>query len=460
MEEVQLGIFDPSLTRFRDKNFVSSYASAADWRKLFFHLSLVSSAIAVLFFVLLVKTKTTTEILIDPYFFAYTIFVTVFALSRLISAMLYEKSFATLNTKAKNEDEDEKKHEPTVAFIIPCMNEERDIINTIGKCFQVDYPMDKVEVIVVNDGSTDGTLDVLKSLKKDYPNLRVIDFPGNQGKRWAMAVGFKVCRSEIVIQLDSDSYVDAGTFRKLIEPFQNARVGAVCANGIPQNADQNMITKMQTAYYFMSFQILKAAESTFDTVFCCSGCCSAYRKSSVMPVLYSWLKERFLGKPVTWGDDRALTSWLLKRDEKTVYTREALAYTVVPSTWRQLFKQQLRWKKSWIINAFFTSQFIWKKRPFMAFFYYFPLILISLLAPIMTFRALIYTPISHGILPLYHIVGVVLITSLFIVYYRFIDQKNKFWPYLFVWSFLTLFVFSFMLVWAAVRIQDRGWGTR
>jgi hyaluronan synthase len=217
---------------------------------------------------------------------------------------------------------------------------------------------------------------------------------------------------------------------------------------------------MQTAYYFMSFQVLKAAESTFDTVFCCSGCCSAYRKSAVMPVLYSWLKERFLGKPVTWGDDRALTSWLIKRGEKTVYNRQALAYTVVPSTWRQLFKQQLRWKKSWIINAFFTSRFIWKKKPFMAFFYYFPLILISLLAPIMTFRALIYTPISHGILPLYHIIGIILITALIVIYCRFVDPKNKFWPYLFLWSFLNLFILSFMLIWAVIRIQDRGWGTR
>ena len=372
MQENQAQILGQPIDRFISKDF-ADHASAPDWRRLFFRITLLVSATVVLFLVLIVKAKTTTEFLIEPYFFAYTIFVTTFAISRIISAMLYEKSFATLAPKTGLEYWNEgKKYEPTVAFIIPCKNEERDITNTIVKCFQVDYPVEKMEVIVVNDGSTDGTMDVLKSLKKIYPNLRVFDWPENQGKRWAMAVGFRVSRSEIVIQLDSDSYVDANTFRNLIEPFQNTGVAAVCANGIPQNADQNILTKMQTAYYFMSFQVLKAAESTFDTVFCCSGCCSAYRKSSVMPVLYSWLKERFLGKPVTWGDDRALTSWLLKRGEKTVYTRSARAYTVVPSTWRQLLKQQLRWKKSWIINAFFTSRFIWKKRPFMAFFYYFP----------------------------------------------------------------------------------------
>lgn len=459
MREIQTETLDRSNIQLISKNIIG-YSTAIDWRKLFFRMSLFVSATVVLFLLLLVKAKTVTEIIVDPYFFVYTIFVTTFALSRLISAMLYEKSFATLTAETKLNYGDEERYEPTVAFIIPCKNEEHDIANTIVKCLQVDYPQENVEVIVVNDGSTDGTLNVLKSLKKTYPNLRVFDWPENQGKRWAMAVGFQVSRSEIIIQLDSDSYVDAKTFRRLIEPFQNTEVAAVCANGVPQNADQNIITRMQTAYYFMSFQILKAAESTFDTVFCCSGCCSAYRKSSVMPVLFPWLKEKFLGKPVTWGDDRALTSWLLKRGEKTVYTRRAQAYTIVPSTWRQLFKQQLRWKKSWIINAFFTSRFIWKKRPFMAFFYYFPLILISLLTPIMAFRALIYTPVSRGMLPLFYIAGICLVTGLIAIYCRFIDQKNKYWPYLFLWSFLNLFVLSFMLIWAAIRIQDRGWGTR
>jgi hyaluronan synthase len=453
-----------TLDRSLNRSFSGYRVSTIDWSRfsrLFFNISSLVSAAALLFLVILIKAKTTGTFLSEPYFFAYTFLVTVFAVSRIFAAMFYKRSFSLLLADSKELQASKgETYEPTVAFIIPCKNEENDIANTINKCFQTDYPIDKAEVIVVNDGSTDGTMAVLKELKKTYPNLRVFDWPKNQGKRWAMAAGFRVSKSEIIIQLDSDSYVDAATFRDLIEPFQNSKVAAVCANGIPQNADQNVITKMQTAYYCMSFQILKAAESTFDTVFCCSGCCSAYRKSSVMPILYSWLGEKFLGLPVTWGDDRALTSWLIKNGEKTIYNGQALAYTIVPSTWKQLFKQQLRWKKSWIINAFFTSRFIWKKRPFMAFLYYFPLIFISILAPIMTFRALILSPLSNGALPIYHIIGVTLITGIVVIYYRFIDRKNKYWPYLFLWSLLNLFVLSFLIVWAALRLQDRGWGTR
>jgi hypothetical protein len=123
-----------------------------------------------------------------------------------------------------------------------------------------------------------------------------------------MAEGFRRARGEIIIQLDSDSYIVPGTFRKIIEPFRNSRVGAVCAHADPANPDENTLTRMQAAYYFFSFRLLKAAESTFLRVFCCSGCSSAYRRDIVLPILDQWLGEKFLGLPTTWGDDRALTN--------------------------------------------------------------------------------------------------------------------------------------------------------
>ena len=179
-----------------------------------------------------------------------------------------------------------------------------------------------------------------------------------------------------------------------------------------------------------------------------------------MPILYKWLSETFLGRPATWGDDRALTSWILKEGWKTIYADKAKVYTIVPENWKQLFTQQLRWKKSWIVNSIFTSKFIWKKQPFVSFFYYFPLVLISFLTPIMTFRALIYAPFTKGVMPFYHILGVLLVTALMVIYYRYIDQKNKYWPYLFLWSMFNLFCLSFVIAWAAIKIQDRRWGTR
>lgn len=437
------------------------YSTGFSLRDFLYKFGIIISGAFFIFLLILLKSKTATDFKLEPYLFSYAIFVTTFELSRIISAMLYENSFASLlNEKYSGEDLLAQDYEPTVTFIIPCKNEEKDIGDSIIQCYQTDYPREKIEVIVINDGSTDRTMLMLRELQKFYPSLKVIDWPKNQGKRWAMAAGFEVSNAEIVIQLDSDSHIQPKTFRELIAPFRNSKVAAVCAQGEPKNADKNILTKMQAAYYFMSFRILKAAESTFDTVFCASGCCSAYRKSAVMPILYNWLSESFMGRPVTWGDDRALTSWILKTGGKTVFSSRARAYTVVPENWKQLLKQQLRWKKSWIINFFLTSRFIFKKQPFVAFFYYLPLIFISFLTPIMTFRALIFAPFTRGILPFYHIAGIMIVTAIMVIYYRYLDKKNKYWPYLFLWSLFTLFVLSFMIVWAAIRIQDRSWGTR
>ena len=396
-------------TQASEQSF-ADYSLGIAWKDLFYQSGIILSGLLFIFFIILLKSKTTSDFWIEPVFFSYAIFVTTFELSRIIAAMMYESSMESLLKYAsKNANQYPEEFEPTVAFVIPCKNEEADIADAVNKCFEVNYPKEKIEVIVINDGSTDRTKLVLDELKEKYTSLKIIDWP-NQGKRWAMAAGFKISSSEIIVQLDSDSCVDPATFRELITPFRNPKVAAVCAHGVPKNADKNIITRMQTAYYFMSFRILKAAESTFNTVFCLSGCCSAYRKSAVMPIIYHWLSESFLGKPVTWGDDRALTSWLLKRGELTVYNKKAIAYTVVPDSWKTLFKQQLRWKKSWIINSIFTSRFIWKKQPFVAMFYYFPLVAISFLTPIMTFRALIYAPLTKGVMPLYHILGVLLVS--------------------------------------------------
>jgi hyaluronan synthase len=432
------------------------------WRDVFYLSGIIAAGGALMFLIVLLKSKTTEDFQVEPYFFSYAIFVTTFLLSRVVTAMFYGSAMRTLaqgNARAAAQ-QSEKPYQPTVAFVIPCKNEERDIGESIIQCFKVKYPTDKVEVIVVNDGSTDRTMLILRELQKYYPNLTVIDWPENQGKRWGMAAGFHVTEAEIIVQLDSDSEVDPETFPELIAPFRNPQVSAVCAHGIPKNADKNILTKMQTAYYFMSFRILKAAESSFDTVFCCSGCCSAYRRSAVMPVLFGWLDERFLGLPVTWGDDRALTSRLLEAGWKTIYASEARAFTIVPDNLRTLLKQQLRWKKSWIINAIFTSRFIYRQQAFVSLFYYFPLIIISFLTPIMTFRALFYMPATNGILPFYHIAGVLLLTAIMAIYCKYLDPKNRYIPYLFLWSVLNLFILSFVIVWAAIRIQDRGWGTR
>lgn len=436
-------------------NFIRPYIFKLSLKNLMYNAILLVLAIFILFLIFLIKSKTTPEFYLNPVLYSYTIFVTIFQLSRIVVSLFYKHSLEIVTRDYNTND-----YEPFVTFVVPCKNEEAAIKNTLMKCFEADYPKEKLEVIVINDGSTDNTLKVIKSVKSIHPELIVVNWKINKGKREGMAEGFRRAKGEIVIQLDSDSYIEPATFKNLINPFVNPEISAVCAHADPENADENLLTRMQASYYFMSFRIMKAAESTFFTVFCCSGCSSAYRRDAVMPILDKWLNEMFLGSRVTYGDDRALTSRLLKAEHKTIYTDKVQAYTIVPSTRKQLFRQQLRWKKSWIINAFFVSSYIFKREPFVAVFYFFPLIFISILTPFVGFWGLILSPLIYWKTPVYYFIGLFLITSIFIIYYRAIKKENKYWKYLYLWQLLNTFFFSYIIIYAAFKIKDRGWGTR
>lgn len=454
----------------RDSQADVVVVSLSGWKRfkrtlnaLSYYLFLLFIGLLLLLILAAIKAKTLYSNRENQWLIIYSVFVTTFELTRVLAATLYRNSINKVMRHADNvlEERQEAAYEPLVTFVIPCKNEEEAIENTIRKCFAADYPTDKLDVVFINDGSTDNTENVVRKLQREFQErLTIVSFKVNRGKRQGMAEGFRRARGEIVIQLDSDSYIEPSTFRNLIKPFAHPEIAAVCAHADPSNADQNMLTKMQAAYYFMSFRILKAAESVFMSVFCCSGCSSAYRKSAVLPIMDGWLNERFLGELVTWGDDRALTNWLIKEDHKTIYTDLVQAYTICPDNIRQFLKQQTRWKKSWVINAYFTSKFIWRKRPFIAFTYFFPLILVSMLTPFVAARAMLYSPAIRHTLPLYYLLGALLLAAIITVFYKFASRDNKYWPYLFAWTVLNSVFLSFVFFYAILTIQNRKWVTR
>lgn len=425
-----------------------------------YHASLLFLSLLVIGALFMLKSKAALVFWDNPFFLFYTFLLVIFQLSRLASALLYRSSYLHMVSMYDTPFSEAALHEPTVSFVIPCKNEEGAIAKTITKCFEAEYPDDKKEVIVINDGSTDKTGDVLLAMKKQYPKLVVITFLQNKGKRRGMVEGFKKATGEIVVQLDSDSYFRPESFRELLKPFKNPEIAAVCAHADPENSDENVLTKMQAAYYYLSFRIMKAAESTYGTVFCLSGCSSAYRRDIVLPVLEEFLDEKFLGLPITWGDDRALTNLVLRMGYKTVYTDEARACTIVPNTMKQLITQQIRWKKGWFVNSLRASRFIYKIQPFVTFTYFWPLILLTLLTPFMALRALVYSTVWLEHYPFYYFFGVFLVTSLYLIAYRYTDRTNKYWPYYYLWSILNTVFLCFLLPYALLTIQNRKWGTR
>src|SRR6059058_1522790 len=286
----------------------------------------------------------------DPFFATYGLAVSTYLVSRFVLSLPYRApADAGL--------------EPHVAIIMPAFNEEAAIARSLRSLLAVDYPAGKLEIVAIDDGSTDATLDELRAVEAEANGrVRVIAFPDNQGKRAAMAAGIRATDAEIVAFVDSDSVLEPDALRKLVQAFADERVGAVCGHADVLNLRESWLTRMQAVRYFVAFKVVKAAESAFNAVTCCSGCFSAYRREAIMPHLDWWENQRFLGRPSTFGDDRSLTNCVL-RGWKVKYEAKAVSHTAVPDNFRQFMKQQMRWKRSWTRESLLVARFMWRKHP-------------------------------------------------------------------------------------------------
>src|SRR5262249_41171027 len=142
--------------------------------------------------------------------------------------------------------------------------------------------------------------------------VKVLRHPRNRGKRQALATGFDQARGEILVTLDSDSVIASDAARHLVAPFTDPAVGAATARVRVYNKTENLLTRMLAVRYVMAFEFFRASTSVFKTVMCCSGVLSAYRAKVVFRVQDAWLNQRFLGQACTYGDDRALTNFVLR----------------------------------------------------------------------------------------------------------------------------------------------------
>lgn len=379
----------------------------------------------------------------------YTILTSGFLLSRFMIAYFYNDDHSKVYSDELY---------PSVSFVIACKNEEDSIGKTIDACLRSEYP-GKMNCIAVNDGSTDKTYEeMLKCKEKWGDKLKVISFVQNRGKREGMAEGILSSDGEIIIFVDSDSFVDKDAVKIIVEHFiENKDIGAVSGNSHVENKDTNALTKMQSARYGVSYEVFKASESVFGTVTCCPGCFSAYRKEAVLEVLDQWRYQKFLGTRSTFGDDRSLTNFIM-RNWKVIYCRTARATTIVPEHYAKFFKQQLRWKKSWIREGTNAGSFIWKKNPIASLSFYTNLI-IPIFGPLIIIKILLLDSVMDGKNPIYFMLGVILMSVLFGIYYHLI-QQNKYWWYVVMFTIMYTFILVWQMPIALLRIRDTRWGTR
>jgi hyaluronan synthase len=347
--------------------------------------------------------------------------------------------------------------EPRIAIVVPAFNEGNAVVRTIDACCRIAYPPEKVELVAINDGSTDDTWAQMNLAAARYPGrVTCIDLGHNQGKRAAMAAGIRATDAEILVFVDSDSMPAPWAVRKLVQGFADPKVGAICGLTYIRNANANVLTHMQAASYYVSFQLLKAAESVVNAVSCASGCFAAYRRSAVTPILENWEHQTLLGRPWSHGDDRALTNMVLRR-WKVIYDSEAEVWTEAPQRYHNFFKQQLRWQKSFVGESLVLVRHSWRSHPLA-----FPAILIAAIAgiasPLVTLYQIGWEPIAYGTSPVFYLLGLYVMYTSYALLYRSL-RNDGVWKYAVVSAFFYV-SFSLQVFWAVIRIHDNRWGTR
>jgi hyaluronan synthase len=403
-------------------------------------------AVAILGFVWLTKDLTFATLARDPVFATYSIAVVIYVLGRFVLGLFYRPVR-------------DRGHRPTVSIIVPAFNEEAGIVGTIESCLAVDYPADLLEVIVVNDGSTDRTWSRIVGAKRRWAQLYAVDLGRNYGKRGAMAEGIRRARGEVLCFVDSDSYLEADAVKAIVQPFADQRVGAVVGHADVRNRSVNWITKMQQVRYYSAFRVIKGTESLLSgTVTCASGCCAAYRRTVVLPLLDAWEFQTFLGRPATFGDDRALTKRILARN-RVVYQSAARSETTVPQTLRVFFRQQLRWKKSWLRESMSVLRYFWRKNPAAALFTY-AAIVFPFMAPWVVLHAVggrLVGGAPGGLW--FYLIGTYAMALLYSLYYAF-KRQDGLWYHGMTFVALYMSVLVFQTYWGILTMRDTRWGTR
>ncbi|MGC8783709.1 MAG: glycosyltransferase [Armatimonadota bacterium] len=236
-----------------------------------------------------------------------------------------------------------KDYHPTVSVIIAAYNEQKVIGRTIRAVLESRYAPD--EIIVVDDGSTDGTAEEVQKLCALHPQVRLMRQP-NQGKAAALNHAIQHATGEILIALDADTLFLPSTIPNLIRRFADPKVGAVAGN-VKVGNRINVLTRWQAIEYITSQNLDRRAYALLNAVTVVPGAVGAWRREAVLQV-GGYERD-------TMAEDMDLT-WRLRRAGWRIETaNDAVGLTEAPDNLKGLFRQRFRW-------AYGTLQCLWKHR--------------------------------------------------------------------------------------------------
>lgn len=355
---------------------------------------------------------------------------------------------------------------PYISVIIPAYNEGPLVRQSILSTAANNYPPEKMEIIAIDDGSTDDTWQhILSAAEEVDPRIRVSTYkqPKNMGKREGLYLGFKKGRGEVFVTTDSDSILHPDALRNGVIPIVRNRTIANVAGCVEVlNTRQSVITRFLKCSFNLSFKFVRAYQSEFLGVFCTPGALSFFRADVVRNVMDEWVTQKFLGQPCTIGEDRALTNLILREGWMTSYQGNSTVYSEMPATYEGLCKMLLRWGRSNVRETIVMLPWMFKNfrnQYLRTFQFNMTLTIISLfLPPFMIFNSWLMLLTNSGYAM--HQLGIVMIyaaTSAIIYYY---NEKDSEWIWLFVYEFFWTICLSWIIPWSVLTMKNTSWMTR
>lgn len=268
------------------------------------------------------------EFLAYPFIFI-GLYFEVFMLLTLLSTPAKERRARPATTKS-----------PKVAIIVPCYNEETTVGGTVESLLALDYPKEKLEIVLVNDGSTDGTKDAMDAYQGN-PQITIVH-KENGGKHTAINLGIEIAKdAEFVGCLDADSFVAPDALREMIACFDNPRVMAATP-AMSVFEPKSILEAMQNAEYILGIAF-RHALSAVNGIYVTPGPFSFYRRSVI---------EELGGfRHAHQAEDMEMALRIQKAGYEIENAPRARVYTKVPRTVPLLIKQRTRWTSGFLRNV-------------------------------------------------------------------------------------------------------------
>lgn len=221
---------------------------------------------------------------------------------------------------------------PRVSLIFPAYNEEKLIRKTIEQGLCQDY-QGELEIVIIDDGSTDRTFQIASEYALKYPNVVVQKHEKNMGKPEGLNTGFKIATGEISVFSDSDSHLAPDLVSKMIPHFEDPEVGVVAGMIVIDN-EINLLTKLQQVEYLYNQEIVRFCQTTHKGVLICPGAATAVRTRIARDIPST---ERTITEDADFTFEAAQKGWKITQEP------EAISWTEAPEDIKEFINQRKRW---------------------------------------------------------------------------------------------------------------------